>query len=187
MSIRFHKKCNNLGKKSVCIYLHGYNTSPLCPHQSAQRSVCGECAQQTASVATPSAWAAAQSLVVTQHVRHVCITTTKDAAWPTAHPAPTSLRAGAASVPSSAPKSTSPISTVSSFTGESACLNAHRGTHAPHPTGEPQSTLTQTEMKPLGGGTLIVGLTVVPVPHPAISFLSNISSGQKPNMIQQLQ
>lgn len=114
-----------------------------------------ERAQRTVSAATPSAWAAAQSLIATQHVRHVCITTTKAAAWLTAHPGPTSLRAGAASVPSSAPKSTSLISTASSSTGRSACLNAHLGTRAPHPTGELQSTLMQAEMKPLGGGTLL--------------------------------
>lgn len=169
MSVRFHKKGNNLrGKKNVFIHMHRYNTSHLCPRQSAQRSVRDERAQRTASAATPSAWAAAQSLEVTQHVQHVCITTIKDAAWPTAHPAPTSSRAGAASVPSSAPKSTSPILTASSSMGKSACLNAHLGTHAPRPTGELQSTLMQAEMKPLGGGTAL------PIPHPAISLLCNI-------------
>ncbi len=155
--------------------------------QSAQRSVYGERAQRTASAATLSVWAAAQSLVVTWHVRRVCITTTKDAAWLTALPAPTSSRAGAASVQSFAPKSTSPTSTASSSTAESACLNAHLVTCVPDTTGEPQSTLMKADMEPLGGGTLIVGLTLVPVPHPAISFHSKIPIGQKLNIIQQLQ
>lgn len=129
--------------------------------------MCGKLAQQTASAATLSVWAAAQSLLVTQHVRPVCITSTKDAVWLNALPAPTSLRAGAASAPSSAPKSTFPTLTASSSTEESACLNARLGICALHPTGESQITLMQAEMEPLGGGSLIVGLTLVPVPHPA--------------------
>lgn len=143
----------------------------LSAHQSAQRSVCDERAQRTASAATLSVWAAAQSLVVTQHVQHVCIITTKDAVWPTALPAPTSSRAGGASALSFAPKSTSPTSTASSSTAASACLNVHMGTCRPHPTGELPSTQL-AEMETLGGGTLIVGLTLVPIPHPAISLHS---------------
>lgn len=123
-----------------------FNTSPLFPHQSAQRSVCGERAQRTASAATLSVWAAAQSLVATQHVQHACITTTKDTAWLTALPAPTSSRAGAASAPIFAPNSTSPTWTASSSTVESACLNALLGIRALDPTGEPQA-----QMDPLGG------------------------------------
>lgn len=137
----------------------------------------GERALRTVSAATLSVWAAAQSPVVTQHVRRVRITITKVAVWPTALPAPTSSRAGDASVLSSVPKSTSPTSTASSSTVESACPSAHTGTCRPRPTGELLSTLV-AEMEPLGGGTLIVGT------HPAISSHSKVSSGQKLKIIQ---
>lgn len=108
----------------------------LSPQWGAQRCVHCERAQQTASAATLSVWAAAQSPIVTQHVLHVCITITKAAAWLTAPQAPTSSRAGAASAPSFAPKPNLPTLTDTLSMEESACLNVHLGTHALHQTGE---------------------------------------------------
>lgn len=167
------------------------NTNPpplsLSPIQSALRSVDGERAQRMATAATLSVWAAAQSLEATQHAPRACITTTKGAAWPTALPAPTNLRAGAASAPSSAHKSTSPNSTASSSTAMSACPSARLGTRALRPTGELPSVPSLAVTEPQGGAALIVGPTLVPAPRPAISFHSEVSSGWEVSVIQQPQ
>lgn len=123
--------------------------------------MCGKRAHQTASAATLSVWAAAQSLIVTQHVPHVCITTTKGAAWLIALWVPTSSRAGAASALNFAPKSTILTLTASSSMEESACLNAHLVTSVLHPTGEPelQFPLKQHVSDPQGTGFFVVGLS----------------------------
>lgn len=108
----------------------------FCALQSAQRSVDGKLARWTVSAATPSAWAAARSPAVMRPAPPACITIITGAAWPSAHLAPTGLRAGAASAWSSAPKCTCLIRTRSSSTGRSACPSARRGTRVPPQTSE---------------------------------------------------
>lgn len=106
-----------------------------CVHQSARRIACRGLALRTASAATPSAWEAVPPPTTTRRARPACITSTRAAASPTVRPTATSSRAGAASAPSSVPKSTWQTRTASSFTAGSACLSVRQGTRAPHPTG----------------------------------------------------
>lgn len=105
----------------------------LCVLQCAPAHVGSEPAQTKTSVATPSAWGAARRPTTTRRAWPAATTTTRACACPPAPPTPTSLRAGAVSPGSSAPRSPprTPASTRSSWsTTTSAWPSAPRASSA---------------------------------------------------------
>ena len=88
------------------------------------------------NVVMASVWVAVLNLTLIRLALPVSTTTTRGVAFQTAPPIPISLKAGAASPWTSAPASTCPTSTASSFTEESACLTVLLDSHATRARGE---------------------------------------------------